>query len=246
MPVNSTNRDKVLALLRQPFPIDLLYYKPQAVSAKTGKALAAVYADPRAYQDRLNIEIEDIGPDGWEDHYQLIATESGKLMCVCTVTIHGLGTHSDVGEEPISDKNAATIVKAQAMKRALLNFGLGRYLYDFPKGRWYKFDKDKNKWIDDPNDDLPDFAIPKELCRSCGKEICSTKVKNKKGTEVIMKVPEILANSVKNYGLKMCVPCQMDKAAEAQARSGNRAAAKATKEAEKEAENEEQAESVGA
>lgn len=220
--VNAENREKVLALLRQPFPIDLLYYKPQVTTKDGTKAMAAVYADPRAYQDRLNIEIPEIGPDGWEDSYVLIPTDNGKLMCVCTVTIHGLGTHSDVGEESITDKNAATIVKAQAMKRALLNFGLGRYLYDFPKGRWYKYDKTKNKWIDDPNDDIPDFAIPKELCKGCGHEIVATKVKNKKGVEVLAKVPEIIANSQKNYGLKLCVPCQMEKAKAAQERAGNR------------------------
>ena len=49
----------------------------------------------------------------------------------CTVTIIGLWSHSDTGEEWADDSNALTAADAQAFKRACSCFGLGRYLCEF-------------------------------------------------------------------------------------------------------------------
>ena len=72
------------------------------------------------------------------------------------MTIHGLGSHTGVGEEWADDENAATRAEAQAFKRACACFGLGRYLYDFDKG-WVDLDQYKRP-VRTPS--LPEWALP--------------------------------------------------------------------------------------
>jgi hypothetical protein len=77
------------------------------------------------------------------------------------VTIHGLGSHTGVGEEWADDQNAATRAEAQAFKRACACFGLGRYLYDLDTV-WVDLDQ-YNRPVRTPN--LPDWALPSSTRR---------------------------------------------------------------------------------
>ena len=72
------------------------------------------------------------------------------------MTVHGLGSHTGVGEEWADDQNAATRAEAQAFKRACACFGLGRYLYDLDTV-WVDLDQ-YNRPVRTPN--LPDWALP--------------------------------------------------------------------------------------
>jgi hypothetical protein len=81
---------------------------------------------------------------------------AAKVVVVSKVTIHGLGSHTGVGEEWADDENAATRAEAQAFKRACACFGLGRYLYDLDK-IWIDLDQ-YNRPVHTPS--LPDWALP--------------------------------------------------------------------------------------
>ena len=56
------------------------------------------------------------------------------------MTIASIGTNAGAGEEWSDKGNALTAAEAQAFKRALSCFGLGRYLYDID-GEWVKLNQ---------------------------------------------------------------------------------------------------------
>ncbi len=132
---------------------------------KRGQLVA--YADQRAYTDRLN---QVFGEWGWTRNYEVQVAQNferrapgdktqtaiaAKVVVVSTVTIHGLGSHTGVGEEWADDQNAATRAEAQAFKRACACFGLGRYLYNLER-TWVDLDQ-YNRPLHTPN--LPDWAL---------------------------------------------------------------------------------------
>lgn len=124
--------ENILQELKRPFHPSAIEWKPQATTKDGSKAMAAAYADLRAYQNRLD---EVCGMD-WSVTY----TPWGDRI-VCHVTIKGV-TRSSSGEgDKQSEKSeiAGTAAEAQAFKRACAMFGLGRYLYEFPTS-WVEFD----------------------------------------------------------------------------------------------------------
>lgn len=121
--------EDLLDELAEPFDVERISWKPQAVSGS--RALAIAYADARTYQDRLN---EAVGAE-WSDDYEVL--DDGAVV-VCRLTICGV-TRSDIGEAPKSDQNTATSALVQAFKRTCVKFGVGRYLYDVPK-KWVDYD----------------------------------------------------------------------------------------------------------
>src|SRR5208337_4163119 len=152
----------ILEKLQQPFDPDLIYWKPQAISKRKDKAIAAAYADPRPYSDRFT---EVLTPAGWSCHYEVTRippiagpdptdwknkfSYKGKVLVVATISIEGVGQNSGTGESDAVDENAITSAEAQAFKRAATRFGLGRYLYDLPKNQWVPYD-DTSRRITDP------------------------------------------------------------------------------------------------
>lgn len=174
VPVPPERLQKIRELLSEPFDPGEIKWRVTATSTqqtkhgpqKRGQLVA--YADQRAYTDRLN---EVFGEWGWTRNYDVQVAQnferrapgdkkqtavSAKVVVVSKVTIHGLGSHTGVGEEWADDENAATRAEAQAFKRACACFGLGRYLYDLDKA-WVDLDQ-YNRPIHTPN--LPDWALP--------------------------------------------------------------------------------------
>jgi hypothetical protein len=205
---------EVLTKLEEPFDPELIYWKPQATSKDKTKAIAAAYADPRAYSDRLN---EVVGANGWSTSYevQTIAPIAGpdpndwknkyiykgKVLVVATLIIEGIGKNSGTGESDAVDENAITSASAQAFKRASYLFGLGRYLYDLPKGQWVPYD-DKAHRITEPPE-LPDWAIPKKTC-----EGCQTIILPYQHGDRVLSITELIANSQRKYKRQLCALCQ--------------------------------------
>jgi hypothetical protein len=161
-------------LLNGPFDPSEIKWRVTATSTHQGKlgpqkrGQLVAYADQRAYTDRLN---EVFGEWGWTRSYDVQVAQNferrapgdkkqtavaAKVVVVSTVTVHGLGSHTGVGEEWADDQNAATRAEAQAFKRACACFGLGRYLYDLDTV-WVDLDQ-YNRPVRTPN--LPDWALP--------------------------------------------------------------------------------------
>jgi len=204
---------EVISQLEEPFDPELIYWKPQAINKAKTSAVAAAYADPRAYSDRLN---EVIGANGWSTGYQVYTIDpvvgpdpkdwknrysyKGKVMVVATLTIEGVGSNSGTGESDAVDENAITSAEAQAFKRAATRFGLGRYLYDLPKNQWVPYDDTSRRITEPPA--LPDWAIPKKPCADCKKNIEPFQ----HGDRVIS-ISELIANSQRKYQVQLCAPC---------------------------------------
>lgn len=174
VPMSPEQLQKIRELLSEPFDPGEIKWRVTATSTqqtkhgpqKRGQLVA--YADQRAYTDRLN---EVFGEWGWTRAYDVQVAQnferrapgdkkqtavSAKVVVVSKVTIHGLGSHTGIGEEWADDENAATRAEAQAFKRACACFGLGRYLYDLDK-TWVDLDQ-YNRPVRTPN--LPDWALP--------------------------------------------------------------------------------------
>jgi hypothetical protein len=147
---------RVLAdLLREPFDPSEVEFKPQAV--KGTRALAIAYVDARVVQDRLDAVM---GVDNWQDEYHL--QQDGSCLCVLRLRFSGEWIQKvDVGaqsEQPDGGDRAKAAV-SDALKRAAVKFGVGRYLYSLPH-QWADYDPAKRCFTVPPR--LPDWAIPKK------------------------------------------------------------------------------------
>ena len=157
---------QLVAALEETFDPREIKWRVTNTTADKRRGQMLAYADPRAYTDRLNALFT---VRGWTRRYEVETTNNverklgnatqiaGKVVVTCEVTIHGLGTHSGIGEEWADNENAGTAAEAQAFKRACSCFGLGRYLYDLD-GSWVDLDERKQPKT---TPKLPDWALPK-------------------------------------------------------------------------------------
>src|SRR5580700_2382615 len=157
--------DALFTELAEPFdPSEIKWRVTHTTQDGSGGAVIP-FADPRAYSDRLN---QIFTPSGWTRAYEVSTVSSitrmkkdkliqtGKVLVTCTVTIAGLGTHADSGEEWADEEHAMTTALAQAFKRACVCFGLGRYLYNFAE-MWVPLNQHRQP-VHFPT--LPQWALP--------------------------------------------------------------------------------------
>ena len=141
---------ELLEHLSYPFPEEAISWRAGATTGDKKRAQALPYADPRAYEDRLN----EVCPGDWSVAFR----PWGESRIICDLTIHGV-SRSSTGEFE-EDKRAfaqGTVAEAQAFKRACSKFGLGRYLYDIPTA-WVEYDAQKSRLVETPK--LPSRFLP--------------------------------------------------------------------------------------
>lgn len=143
-----------LSLLAEPFQTTQVHWKPQAV--KGNRCLAVAYIDARLVMDRLD---EVVGPGGWKDEYQQL--DGGAILCRLSVKVDGEWvSKEDVGgqsEQP-DDGDRRKAAFSDALKRAAVKWGVGRYLYDLPLS-WVDYDEKTRRIVNPPR--LPDWALPR-------------------------------------------------------------------------------------
>lgn len=144
----------IAAKLGEPFDVAEVKFKPAMVKGE--RALAMAYVDARVIQDRLD---EAAGVENWQDKYTV--RDSGSVVCTLSIRFGSEWiTKEDVGslsEQP----DAGDQLKAafsDALKRAAVKFGVGRYLYRIPS-QWFDYDTNKKQFKTKPT--LPAWAIPK-------------------------------------------------------------------------------------
>lgn len=140
--------------LAEPFEASEVKFKPQSV--KGNRALAVCFIDARLVMDRLD---EVVGVDGWKDEYTPVGD---SVVCRLSVRIGGEWvTKTDVGgesEQPDSgDRTKAAF--SDALKRAAVKFGIGRYIYRLGH-QWADYDPAKRAFTNPPR--LPAWALPKK------------------------------------------------------------------------------------
>jgi hypothetical protein len=172
-------KENIMELLRQPFKAEDIEWRIQRQGSKpkgdkiTYWAMVLAYVTNRAIMERLD---EVCGLTGWQNVFQ--TAPDGGVLC-------GISIYDDEKKEWITKYDGAenTQVEAikgglsSAMKRAAVQWGIGRYLYNLDttfvnlhldKGnRKYKtlFKSDngiqKSLWWNAPA--LPEFAKPKYI-----------------------------------------------------------------------------------
>jgi hypothetical protein len=151
--MNNSDVKQLSLLLTSPFPADAVHWKPLAV--KGNRALAAAYLDARAVMQRLD---SVFGVAGWRDRYELV--NGGSVVCTLSVKVDGEWIDkSDVGspsEQP-DDGDKLKAAFSDALKRAAIKLGIGRYLYRLPS-QWVDFDPQKKQFVKPPA--LPAWALP--------------------------------------------------------------------------------------
>jgi len=145
--------DDIFDRLAAPFPADSVLFKPQSVSGNRARAVA--YVDARCVMDRLD---DTVGPAGWQDEYE--TTPSGEVKCTLRIKIaeewvgkSDVGSRSDQPDEGDQLKAAFS----DALKRAAVKWGIGRYLYHLAK-QWVGYDPQRRQFTEAPK--LPAWALP--------------------------------------------------------------------------------------
>lgn len=136
-----SNNEEVMNKLRAPFPADRIEWRVGSCGEKSDGSIWArclAYIDNRAAMERL----DEVYGMNWS-HSEEFKQIGGQAVCTVTITIE-----RDHGESPLFPYRSVTgscCVEANgdidpfksaasgAMKRAVVNLGIGRYLYDLPE-----------------------------------------------------------------------------------------------------------------
>ncbi len=141
--------------LSDPFEPSEVKFKPAVVSGN--RAMALAYVDARVIQDRLD---DVLGVEGWSDDYECLADGSVVCRLRCKLGEEWV-TKVDVGG-PSEQQDGGDRMKAafsDALKRAAVKFGVGRYLYRLP-AQWVDYDPQRRQFARTPA--LPAFALPQK------------------------------------------------------------------------------------
>ena len=117
------------AALSAPFKPAEISFRVQSTYERNGKTQAVVvaYLDARNVAERLDAVCD---PDGWAFDWQPVVTGQRELLVAKgTLTIAGV-SKSDVGDAGTTEPSKASV--SDALKRAAVLWGVGRYLYDLP------------------------------------------------------------------------------------------------------------------
>lgn len=136
------------------FPAEDLEWKPITISKRTSKGLAAAYITNRAIMDRLD---EVVGPENWRNEYR--PGPCGGVLCGISIRIGDEWVTKWDGAEN-SDIEPVKGGLSNAMRRAAVQWGIGRYLYNLPQ-QWVPVDE-RGRFTHPPRID-PKF-LPQNAC----------------------------------------------------------------------------------
>ncbi len=154
--------------LKKPFPEEDLEWRVQSAGQKDGKVWARVltYITNRAIMERLD---SVVGAGNWKNEYREWMKDS--ILCGLSIKIDGEWTTKWDGADS-TDIEATKGGLSGAMKRAGVQWGIGRYLYELDagyaeitdKGNYYQAGKDGKypafRW-NPPK--LPKWALPESV-----------------------------------------------------------------------------------
>jgi hypothetical protein len=163
-----------LSKLREPFAAGDIEWRVQQAGEKDGK----VWAKVLAYVTNRAIMV--CGPENWRNEFA--AAPCGGIMCGISVKVlHPAGDREWVTKWDGAENTDIEAVKgglSGAMKRAAVQWGIGRYLYDLEEG-WAKVHengrfsaklKEGNKWFKWDPPALPAWATPVTLRSQSGND----------------------------------------------------------------------------
>ncbi|GAB5601959.1 Rad52/Rad22 family DNA repair protein [Thermus sp. FJN-A] len=140
--------DEVWQKLAEPFPPEEVQWRVEALSRDKKRALVVPYVDARTVLDRLD---RTVGPEGWQDTYEVLSDqertvkdergERRERLCEvrCRLTVLG------VSKEDVGEGDSLKAAFSDALKRAAVKFGVGRYLYRLEK-QWVDYDAERGRF----------------------------------------------------------------------------------------------------
>lgn len=141
---------EMFAALAAEFPQEAVHWRAQTVTKNGYKALALAYLDARDVMDRLD---EVCTPAGWRN--TVVETAKGRLIATIEIKIDGewVGKSDGAGDTAVEgDKGGIS----DALKRAAVLWGVGRYLYRMDavwapcESRDFNGKKQWSRWTADP------------------------------------------------------------------------------------------------
>jgi hypothetical protein len=157
--MTNVNND-TLKQLNAPFPSATIQWRVGSTNQDKTRGKALPYIDARVVQNRLD---EVVGPSNWKNSYSEVIVD-GKLLavrCALALKVDGEwvekedGAHLDNIETFDQAEKAIKGVYSDALKRAGVQWGIGRYLYEFD-APWV--DLDNGRLLQAPR--LPNEMLP--------------------------------------------------------------------------------------
>lgn len=148
--------------LCRPFAAEEIDWRVGSTTGDKTKGMALAYMDARAVMDRLD---GVCGPDGWQCNYT--PGVNGSIVC-------NIGIRMPSGEWIWkADGAGATDVEGEkgmlsdALKRAAVRWGVGRYLYEM-KSPWVALEKKGNSYIIPESERKKLDQVHEDFCTSAG------------------------------------------------------------------------------
>jgi hypothetical protein len=127
-------------MLSEPFLPEELLWRVEELSDDKKRALVAPHVTYWAVLDRLD---EAVGIQGWQDSYELLQTPPaeapGNYAVKCRLIVMG------ISKEDLGEGDSLRAAFSEALKRAAVKFGVGRFLYRLDK-QWVDHDPDTGKF----------------------------------------------------------------------------------------------------
>ena len=143
--------------LKKPFLPGEIEWRITAKSGDKTKGLVVPYITNRAIQNRLD---EVCGIENWKNEF-FICPDNSKICGISIKIKDEWITKYDGASD--TDIEATKGGISNAMKRAAVQWGIGRYLYNLPS-HWVKIKpQGKNYIIDDKLPELPSWALPENI-----------------------------------------------------------------------------------
>lgn len=171
--------EEVMQRLQAPFPSKDIEWRVSRSGQSNGKKYAFVlaYVTNRAIQNRLD---EVFGPAGWQNDFSDFMQ---GVLCTISCYVDGEWIKKSDGAEQTQFESLKGGLSS-AMKRAAVQWGIGRYLYRLEENYVQVFDnkRDGSNYINDKKTNvkgywvppkLPDWALPadeKGNCRNASQE----------------------------------------------------------------------------
>jgi hypothetical protein len=163
-----------LTRLRDPFAAEDIEWRVQQAGEKNGRPWARVlaYVTNRAIMERLD---EVAGPENWQNVFK--EGPAGGVVCGLSLRVtRADGTADWVTKWDGAENTDVEPVKgglSNAMKRAAVQWGIGRYLYDLEEGWARVHDGGKHSakakdgsWFKWDPPELPAWAVPRARAAS--------------------------------------------------------------------------------
>lgn len=133
--------------LAKPFAPEDLEWRIQYADEKKSRGIVVPYVTNRAIQSRLD---EVVGPDGWYNDYKPWHSDGKKAAQICGISIYfeergGFITKWDGAED--SDIEPVKGGLSDSMKRAAVQWGIGRVLYSMTEPVWVNIEPRGRSWV---------------------------------------------------------------------------------------------------